>query len=271
MENIRFLNSHTHTINSHDGKYSMKEFIEYAISYNFQYLAITEHLDLDYKYNPLEFFCHQLDIPHYLKEFDELNKDINHSDLYLAKGLECGYYHRCNRKYKKIIDEGDYDVIINSVHSIFHGDVYTKFVLKGKSKDKIFNKYLDTIYESLLVPYRYDIVGHIGYVTRYTNFESNSLFDIAFREKLDKILLKIIELDKTIEINTHDKNNKFVPEYNILKRYYELGGRNITFSSDAHKIEDLFLNFDKVVQVAKEIGFEYLIVYKKGNKEKIKI
>ena len=97
------------------------------------------------------------------------------------------------------------------------------------------------------------------------------MFDIAFREKLDKILLKIIELDKTIEINTHDKNNKFVPEYNILKRYYELGGRNITFSSDAHKIEDLFLNFDKVVQVAKEIGFEYLIVYKKGNKEKIKI
>ena len=83
----------------------------------------------------------------------------------------------------------------------------------------------------------------------------------------------IIEKDKTLEINTHVHKNgmEYLPENEILKRYYELGGRNITFSSDAHRASFICDKYELAKNVVKEIGFTEWTVYKKQKPFKIKI
>lgn len=129
---------------------------------------------------------------------------------------------------------------------------------------KIYNRYLDLLIESLDVPYQYDIIGHLGYISRYAPYENPSLFQPQYFEKLDTFLKKVIAKDKTIEINTHIRDNplKFLPEVPILNRYYELGGRKITFSSDAHRLHEVGSRYDLVVETTKSIGFKHWTVYK---------
>ena len=50
------------------------------------------------------------------------------------------------------------------------------------------------------------------------------------------------------------------PKRDIIERYFELGGRKISYGSDAHR-GDIVKEFDSVTAMLKEIGFEYLVIY----------
>ena len=48
-----------------------------------------------------------------------------------------------------------------------------------------------------------------------------------------------------------------MPNAEILKRYYDIGGRNITLGSDAHKKENIAFAFNNAAAMLKEIGFTH--------------
>ena len=63
-----------------------------------------------------------------------------------------------------------------------------------------------------------------------------------FAESYDRILEKIIKKGKILEINSSkSKEEGFVPSSDVLRRYYELGGRAVSFGSDAHFTSRLFV------------------------------
>lgn len=256
------IDSHSHTKLSHDGKVDIINFVKEASNRNFEYLAITEHYDRDYKYCFKEFFCHQLNLSKYNKKFNEAK--CLATKTYIAKGLECGYHKKAISKYMQVIPKMELDVVINSVHTLFGGDAYLKGCFKNRSIQTVYDEYLDLLYESLLVPYDYHIIGHIGYITRYAPYENSTLCQPQFYEKIDKVLNKIIELDKTLEVNTHINNTLCTPEDYILKRYFTLGGRRITFSSDAHDSKLIGDKYQQVCDKVKAIGFTHWTIYKKG-------
>ena len=71
-------------------------------------------------------------------------------------------------------------------------------------------------------------------------------------EALPKIKDFIIELGKTLEVNTH---HALCPNEEILKKYYEFGGRKVSFGSDAHR-GDVYKDFDETAKMLKTIGFK---------------
>ena len=116
--------------------------------------------------------------------------------------------------------------------------------------------------ETSFDPYDYDIVGHFGYVTRYAPYPDKSLMQPQFAERVDKILGRIIALGKTLEVNTHIRAPfPQLPEDAVLRRYFELGGRNITFSSDAHRLTDLGDKFEDTREKLAAMGFAHWTVY----------
>ena len=71
-----------------------------------------------------------------------------------------------------------------------------------------------------------------------------------------------------MEVNTSGirQNLGFtLPDYIVLKRYFELGGRLITLGSDAHFAEHVGSKFKEVSKILKYIGFTEA-VYFKGRK-----
>jgi histidinol-phosphatase (PHP family) len=55
--------------------------------------------------------------------------------------------------------------------------------------------------------------------------------------------------------------NETLPSEEILKLYYDCGGKIITIGSDSHDKTTLGDNFEDVIKLLKKIGFEDIYVY----------
>lgn len=110
-------------------------------------------------------------------------------------------------------------------------------------------------------------MGHLGYVTRQAPYPDKQLKLSESGEKIDRILKRIIHTDKTLEVNT---NHGLNANEEILARYFELGGRNVSFGSDAHH-GGLCDGWEQATATLKRIGFSELSVFKSRKREGVKI
>lgn len=266
------IDCHAHTFFSHDGKQDIKDLIAAARDKKLAYLAVTEHLDRDYcRIVGKERFIRQLNLKEYKAEFEKV-KDTAEGTV-LAFGVECGYSANSVKRYQRDFSRYHFDVIINSVHTISNRDLYFLPQKRLGEKETLYMNYLLTVLDSLKKMPDYDIVGHLGYVARYVNFEDRSLYTDNLKDIVDECLYEIIKRDKTLELNSNvkDMTIPFLPEEEILKRYKELGGQNISFGSDAHVTARLCDKYDLAADIALSLGFTHWTVYKKREKLKIAI
>ena len=93
----------------------------------------------------------------------------------------------------------------------------------------------------------FDIVGHLGYIARYSPYADKRLTYSQFPELIDSILTEIISRGKYLEINTSVNGGEeiAVPCEEILKRYISLGGQKFSFGSDSHTADKFMRNFEK--------------------------
>lgn len=262
------IDTHTHSTFSHDGHNKIETMIKRAKKIGIKYLAITDHCDWDYL--EIDGYDHfrQIDLVGYLKEIEK-QKELTEG-IELAIGLELGFHSLATETYNKNIPFDRFDSIINSVHSIGNHDVYFPAYFVGQKRDEAYLKYLQGVQESIMAPYPYTTIGHIGYIAKNSIYENKSLLYNDFTDILDMILKAIIDKDKTLELNSNIRTDICMPNISILKRYKELGGENITFASDAHKIHRLGEGYNEVKDLAASIGYKYWTVYKKLAPSKIK-
>ena len=273
---------HTHTTYSHDGKNTPAQMLAAAQRAGLAFYGVSEHFDYDYdetllseelyKYtrsgDPAEYF-------HALRHLQEDYEGV----MNVAVGAEFGYSDKAEVQgmYALTYEKYRPDFVINSVHSIGGKDFayadYEKEADFYSDKKAIYGQYLRLIRDSLDVPYHYDIVAHIGYAARYVQFEDKTFSLEEFGEQIDDILQTIIKKDKILEVNSANKTlpNRTLPAKHIIERYYELGGRKVSFGSDAHFVERIADKREEVMEMLKEIGFTYLTVPFRGEHIKVEI
>jgi histidinol phosphate phosphatase hisJ family len=260
---------HTHSIFSSDGELSIEKMTATALKKGLSYLAVTDHVDFDalLEKNRAPSYWKQPDMELYAATVQRLKPAAADKGLYLAFGAEMGFDAdpAAQRPAKELVESTPFDVIINSVHFAGGLDLYFPEYFKGRTKKQAYELYLDTVYESLFAEFSFDIVGHLGYVTRQAPYPDKEIRLSESGEKIDRILKRIIASDKTLEVNT---NHGLNPNAEILARYFELGGRNVSFGSDAHH-GGLCDGWDEAVKVLKDIGFSELSVFKRRKRESV--
>ncbi len=266
---------HTHTTFSFDAKDDINTMLAHAEKTGVSYYGIAEHFDYDYLANGLSFGsapAQFIDAESYFKTARSLQKSCK---LKLLVGAEFGYCddNTAIEKYIRAAEEYSPDFIVNSVHSTKKGDYYFGDPFIGKEKAAAYGEYFELVLKSLDAPYPYDIVGHLGYCSRYAPYPDKKIRYCDFPKEIDAILLKIIEKDKILEVNSSANGalSEFLPDKDVLRRYFELGGRNISFASDAHFKERICDKRKEIVSALKEIGFTYLTVPFVGEKIKVEI
>ena len=257
---------HIHTKFSPDGEAVADEFIELALLCNSSKIGFSEHFDLDYKYN--NFSMVETNIAAYSKYIDELRlKYQNRIEIF--KGIEIGYAKRAEKEYIETLKKFDFDYVINSLH-VPEGETDCYFLPYFASKDKQerYKKYFESVLVSLESKIDYQIVGHLGYVSRNAPYIDPKIYYEDFSHIIDEILKVIIEREVALELNTNTKTAgyPFLPHTDILKRYKELGGENIVISSDAHQVRRLYDKFEIAIKAAKELGFDKTCIFRKGKK-----
>lgn len=260
--------THTHSKHSPDGYVDIAAMAQTAVDLGADYLAITDHCDMDTQQegNKVPVPWRLLDLEAYQADFFKVKEEFK-DKIYLAFGIEAGYDKRANGAYQDIISRYNFDIVINSVHFVSGWDAYFPYFFDGKIKSEAYTMYLEAVYESLFAPYRFDIVGHVGYCVRNAPYEDKVMHYADNPELIDKIFLKVIELKKALEVNRH---NSIIPNIEMLQRYHDLGGRKISFGSDAHR-GDVFNKYQETCEILKKIGFTQFTIFKQGKEEQIEI
>ena len=273
---------HTHTTYSHDGKNTPAEMFAAAQRSGIAFYGVSEHFDYDYDSSLMseELFKYTRNSDpdeafHGLRHLQEDYEGV----MNVAIGAEFAFSEdeKVQGRYALSYEKYRPDFVINSVHSI--GGVDFSYVDYAKNADfyndkkKIYGEYLRLVRASLDATYPYDIVGHIGYAARYLPFADKTISLEEFGEQIDDILLTIIRKDKILEVNSANKTlpNRTLPAEHIIERYFALGGRKVSFGSDAHLVARIADKRDEVVAMLKKIGFTYITVPFRGEHIKVEI
>lgn len=253
---------HTHTSFSFDGEYGAEEMVFRAYELGIKRYAITDHLEIN------EYHLPEFRYPEILKEAKAVIPGLIEKykgKIDLIRGIELGQPVHDTALAEKLLSEGQYDYIIGSCHMIRgYQDFY---FLDYDENDPV--KLLDVYFDELIEMAewgKFDTLAHITYPLRYIVGDKGKKIDMTRYEKqLERLFSLIIERNIALEINTSGLRQNIgetLPGEELLRKYYNMGGRLITMGSDAHKPEDIGKGIAEGIALAKKIGFSAVSVYK---------
>lgn len=267
---------HIHTSFSSDSEQDLLEVCKTAIKNGLKYIAITDHIDIDDSIPKDKWIIEDIHGKKgYIKSIQEAQR--LYPELCITLGLETGYTPSGYEETLKMVDDIKPDFAIGSIHFMEGHDLYDKDYYENKDKKSAFGKYLDMVNDSIEPLSKYaNVIGHIGFISKSPNipYEDVLLKYDEFKSLIDEILKNIITHNMGIEINTSGllSNAKTsLPDFDIVKRFKELGGEILTVGSDAHKLQNIGQNINKAFYMAKSAGFDYITIYENGNPRFIKI
>lgn len=256
---------HNHTTLCNHAEGTMEEYVKKAIEMKIDVFGFSEHapMDFDPKY--------RMNLA--LKDFYENEvKDLkekykNYIEILLAYEVD----FMQNRTL--ILDEilnSKVDYLIGSVHFIQekNNDLWgfdnPEFIGKYKEKniDDIWTDYFTAIEEMAKSNY-FDIVGHFDLIKVFKYLPNKDIRLIA-----KDALLAIKKSGMVLEVNAAGLRKPIsepYPSRNLLEMAYEMN-IPITFSSDAHAVEQIGFKYEEIIQLVKEIGYSKCITFRNRDK-----
>lgn len=268
---------HTHSSFSFDGEDKLSDILARAYEKGLAFYGVSEHFNYDMCEEYLQEYYQGIDEDAYFHTGRHLQEDYA-GCMNVLIGAEFGFAKDASaqRRYAEVAEKYQPDFIVNSVHAYGGWDYYTqKPYYNGKTlreKTEVYAEYFRLVLESLDAQYPYDIVGHLGYCARYAPYEDKTIVFADLQKEIDAVLLKIIQKDKILEVNSSTLDGSLcVPSEGIVRRYFDLGGRKISFASDTHGKKRVADKREAVVEMLKNIGFTYITVPCKGEHIKVEI
>ena len=239
------LHNHTPLCNHAEG--TIDEYINSAIKAETKIFGFSDHAPMDFdpkyrmKFNEMKQY-----------EEDVLNaKELYKNEIEILLGYEVDYL-------KGHMDERvlhpNVDYLIGSVHFLEGwGFDNPEFIGRWEEQDidKIWQKYFDTI-EEMAKSELFDIVGHFDLIKVFKFMPKGNIVKMAF-----KALLAIQASGMVLELNVAGYRKKIqepYPSRELLEVAFTLN-IPITFSSDAHKPEQVGMFNEEIVEMARGVGY----------------
>lgn len=250
---------------------SVRELCLAAIEKGLDGIAITDHFDIDGIYDgyfpPLDHEAIARDITESREEFK--------GKLKLLHGIELGQATHMPDESNVQLQSQPYDIVLGSVHAVRGIIDFADTDIDGMTKNeytRLWEQYIEEMLDTIAWG-NFDVLTHITYPKRY--YLGNGITDFPDiknkgREYFEPILKAVINKGITLECNTsglRQTMGECLPNEDLFRFYYELGGRDVTVGSDAHKAKDLGANFNDAVEMLKSIGFDRLAKFELRKKD----
>ena len=250
---------------------SVRELCLAAIEKGLDGIAITDHFDIDGIYDgyfpPLDHEAIARDITESREEFK--------GKLTLLHGIELGQATHMPDESNAQLKSQPYDIVLGSVHAVRGIIDFADTDIAGMTKNeytRLWEQYIEEMLDTIAWG-NFDVLTHITYPKRY--YLGNGITDFPDiknkgREYFEPILKAVINKGITLECNTsglRQTMGECLPNEDLFRFYYELGGRDVTVGSDAHKAKDLGANFNDAVEMLKSIGFDRLAKFELRKKD----
>lgn len=255
---------HTHSEHSHDSTCPIEEMAKAQRAKGMDGFAVTDHFDT-HSYLRYDVVT---PIGKAAEEVRELNRESG-DEFRILTGVEIseGFWHP--EVCEKVQALTDYDVILGSVHLVQYKELtraYSKMDFSAMDRGVI-EEYVDQYFSDMLTmtdEVDFDVLCHLTCPLRYINGKYGlSLNRSKFDEKIDLILKKIIKKGIALEVNLSSYGilGDFLPDTEVLRRYFEMGGYLLTVGTDSHVAENAGKNYDVAIETLKKIGFRNIFIY----------
>ena len=253
---------HNHTPLCKHATGSPEEYIKKAIEKGIKYYGFADHAPMDFDYQYRMSFE---DMPKYEEKIKNL-KEKYKDKIEIFLGYEVDFTPFVDKR----VLERDVDYLIGSVHFLDNwGFDNPEFIKEWEERnvDDVYKEYFYLI-EKMATSKLFDIVGHIDLIKVFGHKPSKNIKDIA------KNAIKAIKKSNmAIEINTSGLRKKVKELYpgNELLEMILNENIDITFSSDAHSLQDVGYQIKETIKKLKDLGVNEAVIFKNRQKEKIKI
>ncbi len=246
---------HNHTTLCNHATGSNEEYIQKAIELGIDIYGFSDHAPM--KFEP-EYRMNLTESKTYEKEILQL-KEKYKNDIEILLAYEVDFMN--NESYiENDILNSKVDYLIGSVHFIkewgFDNPAYIKY-FKSKDINSIWIEYFNTVEQMAKSKY-FDVVGHFDLIKLFNYLPKKDIKSIAY-----KALKQIKKSNMVLEINSAGLRkpiNEMYPSKSILQLAYELD-IDITFSSDAHSIDQVGYKYDEVSKIAREVGYKNCVSF----------
>lgn len=264
------LDSHLHTVRSPDANAMLDAYCGLAVERGIAELAITDHVDFDPAmpaYGYTSFVDRERDVR-------EAAERWGSHGLAIRLGVEVTYERRYEDEIRAWLGRHPHDYAIGSVH-ISAGSPYTasrvgSFVA-GRSLPDVVAPYFDEVAAAARSGL-FDTIGHLDFVKRYL-VPHVLPSDLARAPELyERLLTALVESGTALEVNASGLRHlprETYPSGAIVSRYRELGGRNVTIGSDAHRTEWFAYGLSEAYRQATGAGFEALAFRRGGDRVQV--
>lgn len=238
---------HNHTTRCNHAEGTVDEYIQKAIELGIDIYGFSEHAPMDFD-------------PHYRLAFEEMQaytddilgaKERYKNDIKILFGYEVDYLpgHIDDRVLRAKVD-----YLIGSVHFIDKWSFDNpEFIAGWKNKDidEIWQAYFEAT-EAMARSGKFDIVGHLDLIKVFKFMPKKNVRLLA-----KDALHAIKRSNMVLEVNTAGLRKpvgELYPSRELLEEAYALD-IPITFSSDAHAVEQVGFGYDVATALVKDIGY----------------
>lgn len=250
---------HLHTTFSLDGEQTLEELCRTAEARGVTHMAVTDHVDGMMGDDLFDI----TDRAAYRAAIDRAREE--HPGLVIHRSMELGYSPEFRDTIFRRIEEVEPDYLLGSLHMVNGVDPYMPRYFEGRTRDEAYRPYVETIEEALdfLLPI-VDTIAHLDYVSKFS--PHSRLRYEEYPDIFDRILTKIIDAGKALELNTsgYRRRPEGLPGDDILTRYRQLGGEKIALGSDAHRVGDVTTHYRKAAASLRKAGFDRVCLYAGG-------
>ncbi|MCC6728902.1 MAG: histidinol-phosphatase [Chthonomonadales bacterium] len=247
-----------HTRLSHDGRCTIIEQCERAVTLGLEEIGFSEHKDFD----PADPVVDYFDYDRYAAEIAEARTRYA-GRLTIRMGVEVDYQRWFEDRIAAYLSNHRFDYVIGSVHYAGGAMLMTPEYTVGRDAETAYRVYYEAVRDSVdsgLI----DILGHLEYANR-RGVPAYGAFDPApYRAIVSDLFARMAARGVALEINTaglRQGAGSFYPCVEHVALYSASGGRLLTLGSDSHHPDDLAADYAVAARAAWDHGLREIAVY----------
>lgn len=260
--------SHMHTDCSFDGKDPAMMMCERAAKLGFYSVTVTDHCECN------EYLQKGFDTAVRQSWFESRKAAaVFRGRIHVLAGVELGQPLQAEAHAQEVLDSYGFDFVLGSLHNIEGEQDFYFLDYHTICLTDYLSRYFDEIL-AMIEWGKFDSLAHLTYPLRYALQMGVEIPKEYVLQRSEEVLKKLIERGIGLELNTSKmkliKEGK-LPDVEILKRYYELGGRYITVGSDAHRWADIGFGVETGLEILQKIGYRHFTVFVKREPKMVPI
>jgi histidinol-phosphatase (PHP family) len=259
---------HVHTALCGHAVGEMEAYVTKAVEKGLEEMGFNDHAPTFHVQDPeLAMAADQL--PIYVSRVRALQEEYGRPRIRL--GIEADFVPGHQEDLRHLLNQYDFDYIYGSVHII--GDwrfddsrLYPQHY-QDRDPDEACRDYFGLIQRSARSGL-FDIMGHMDLIKKFNHWPLSGIDEL-----LERTVEAIAEADVCVEVNTSGLRRpcrEIYPSDTILRSCHR-HDVPVTLGSDAHRPEEVGMDFDRAMDLLKKVGYKQIATFEGRQRKMVRI